>query len=367
MTEKAKKRDPRKTARNRRIAEIKEELKNLWPQVSKDTGYENQQSFNAVIGGKAATFIDLKNEVIKSQDEYFSLYLRGFTRAMNEDGWTAGGTSFSAETLKDNYKTLRCSTATKRYFTLFLKRSYLNHYDELVKSRPKIEDSEIWIGQNNAEYGLLVAPRYQNGIWENDKSEIRHFPKLYWTIGHVLETGLVVDGDPDPMSFTSVRNYLDFFKKSLVRASGSQYERAIAQSYCDFVLSHSDPEDVPLLIPEYRYLGKVKLHKYRLDFCIVDPITLNKVGFELSPWSSHGAIKGVKNKSQKEVNQVALANFEKETTKLRDYFRKHRIYTLIYTDTQLKDINGVFDEIKDYLDLKSGDGQLEFDLMEEFL
>jgi hypothetical protein len=70
---------------------------------------------------------------------------------------------------------------------LFLKRSYLKHFDELSRVRPHLTESEIWIGQNKADYGLLITPRYVNGVWENDRSEIRHFPKLYWTIGHVLE------------------------------------------------------------------------------------------------------------------------------------------------------------------------------------
>lgn len=361
------KRDPRKTARNRRIKELTSELKKLWPAVSAQTEYESQLSFNSLIGGKAATFIDLTNTVIKSQDEYFSLYLSGFKRAMREEGWSAGGSPFSSVTLRKNFRALRFSNETKQYFSIFLKRSYLKHYEELVKNRPLIEDAEIWIGQNNAEYGVLITPRFNKGIWENDKSEIRHFPKLYWTVGHIMQTGLVVDGDPDPMTFDTIEKYLDFFKKVLVRASGSKYERDIALRYCEYVLAQESPEDTPLLIPEYRYLGRDKKHKYRLDFCIINPITLDKVGFELSPWSTHGALKGTKGKTQKTINEEALANFEKEAGKLRDYFRKHRIYTLIYTDTQLKNIECVFSEMSEYLKLVEGNQQLEFDLMEEFM
>lgn len=101
------KRDPNKTARNRRDKEITSELAKLWPQVSIDSGYDNQLSFNALIGGKAATFIDLKEKVMKSADEYISEYLSGFKKAREHDGWTAGGTPFSATTLKSNFDTLR--------------------------------------------------------------------------------------------------------------------------------------------------------------------------------------------------------------------------------------------------------------------
>ncbi len=362
------KRDPNKTARNRRDREITSDLAALWPRVSKDSGYDNQQSFNALIGGKAATFIDLKEKVIKSADEYVSEYLSGFKKARENDGWTAGGTPFSATTLKSNHHTLTKTKATKKYFLLFLQRSFLRHYDELVRTRPSASDSEIWIGQNNSDYGILITPRFnKNGEWENDRSEIRHFPNLYWTIGHVLTTGLVVQGDPAPITFGNVEDYLNFFTKVLVRPSGSKYEREIAALYCDYVKSQKKPEDVPLLIPELRYRGKEKKHKYRLDFCVIDPVTLEKVGFEMSPWSTHGHIASTAKKSQKEINAEALKNFEKEAGKLRDYFRKHRITTLIYTDDQLSDTSKIFDEMSVYLEGANQVTQLEFSLIEEFL
>lgn len=362
------KRDPNKTARNRRCKEISSELGRLWPQVSADSGYGNQLSFNALIGGKVATFIDLKEKVIKSADEYISEYLRGFKRARENEGWTAGGASFSAATLQENFDVLTKTKATKSYFLLFLQRAYLRHYDELVRTRPSAADSEIWIGENNSDYGILITPRFNpDGEWENDRSEIRRFPKLYWTIGHVLTTGMVVQGDPTPISFATIDNYLNFFTKVLVRSSGSKYEREIAALYCSYVRSQEKPEDVPLLIPELRYRGKEKRHKYRLDFCVIDPVTLEKVGFELSPWSSHGHIASTAKKNQKQINAEALKNFEKEAGKLRDYFRKHRITTLIYTDAQLADTCKIFDDMSRYFYRSTEVTQMEFSLIEEFL
>lgn len=38
----------------------------------------------------------------------------------------------------------------------------------------------------------MITPRFKNGNWENDVSEIRHFRQDYFTIGHILETGLVI-------------------------------------------------------------------------------------------------------------------------------------------------------------------------------
>jgi hypothetical protein len=54
------KRDPNKTARNKRIASMKERLRELLPKVLKETGIDSEASLNAKIGGKADEFIDLK-------------------------------------------------------------------------------------------------------------------------------------------------------------------------------------------------------------------------------------------------------------------------------------------------------------------
>jgi hypothetical protein len=57
----------------------------------------------------------------------------------------------------------------------------------------------------------------------------------------------------------------------------------------------------------------------------------------------------LKNKTQKELHAEALANFEKEMTKHKDYFRNYGVYALIYTDSDLADPDKFFDEIKRYL------------------
>jgi hypothetical protein len=69
----------------------------------------------------------------------------------------------------------------------------------------------LWIGQEHANYGLAVTPRFANGEWENDKSEIRAFNHGYWTIGHVMETGLIIPGRDKIFRFNDVDQYLLFF------------------------------------------------------------------------------------------------------------------------------------------------------------
>lgn len=352
------KRDPDKSARNRIIKRIKTELRDLLPDVLKDTGLASEASLNATIGSKNDEFFDFKNEVINTLEEFINKWLKGLKARMNSYH------SPSLEWILDNAKKHK---SFKKYLMLFLERSYLNHFEELPKNRPNPAQSELWIGQTNADYGLLVTPRFKDGIWENDKSEIRAFKQGYWTIGHVMETGLVIPGKNKTFKFGDIDQYLLFFTDTLVRNSGSKYEYVLAEHYSDYVRSSENPMDVPLMVPEFRYRGLEKKHKYRLDFLIINPYTLSRVGFELSPWSTHGYLSKTKELTQKEINQMALDNFENEIKKHRSYFKKHEIVTLIYTDEQLRDCKKLFDEeVAIHLDPEKPSIQLSFEIMEEF-
>lgn len=354
-------RNPIKTARNRKIKEMKDQLRGLLPKVLSETGISSESSLNALIGGKAAEYIDLHHELILSADAYVNSYLHGFKKALSAPG-------VFVNNHRKNYELFKYSPSAQEYFLLFLRRAFLKHYEELSRVRPHLDSSQIWIGQNNADYGLFITPRWNKvrEEWENDRSEIRHFPKDYWTIGHVLKTGLVVPGDRDKIEFSNINQYLSFFKSVLVRASASPHEREIATRYVDFVKAAVEPERVPLLIPEFRYDGKVAKHKYRLDFTIIDPYTMQKIGYELSPWSTHGYLSKLKGLTQAQINEMAKGNFEKEMDKHRSFFKKHDIYGLIYTDKQLADIDIVFSDMKKYLSPIDTVVQLDFDLMESF-
>lgn len=352
------KRDPNKTARNRIIETLKTDLRKLLPKVLKETGLKLEQVLNAKLGSKNDEFFDLKNDVINSQEEFVSRWLKGLKQsALAGDGansWI--------------WKNLKRYPHFKQYTILFLKRSYLLHFDELSRNRPPVEDAEIWIGQEHANYGLLVRPRFRNGQWENDKSEIRAFPKAYWTIGHVMETGLVIPGKNKVFDFADIDQYLLFFQDTLVRNSGSKYEYEIAGHYCNYVQKSSDPEQVPLLIPEFRYAGLNKKHVYRLDFLTINPYTLDKVGFELSPWSTHGYLKKIGGLTQTKINEMAADNFAREMKKHRSFFKEHDVVCLIFTDDSLKDTKALFDEeIRPYLEAEKPEVQLSFQMMEEFL
>lgn len=355
------KRDPEKTARNKVIASLTAGLRRLAPSVLAETGIKSEPSLNGIYGGKFADFIDIKNEVIQSQQHFIALYLEGFVREAES--------SRPDRANPRNLETLRRSPKLQEYLFIFLQRVYLRNIDALAKKRPRIENAVIWIGQKHAEYGLLVTPRFNTHThqWENDKSEIRHFEPLYWSIGHVLQTGLVVPGRTDRISFATIDEYLNFFVNVLVRNSGSKYEYELANMYRNYVCSTPEPTRVPLLIPEFRYEGITGAHRYRLDFVVIDPHELSKIAFELSPWSSHGYLSKIKGLTQVKINAMAQDNFEKEMRKHKDFFRKHGIFTLIYTDSDLADLYRVFSDIKCYLEPKSRPTQLRFHIIQEIL
>lgn len=73
----------------------------------------------------------------------------------------------------------------------------------------------------------------------------------------------------------------------------------------------------------------------------------------------------MKGKSQRQVNAEAQANFEREMKKQKDYFRKHGVYALIYTDSDLADHDALFKEIGKYLVPKQMAHQLEIHALDE--
>jgi len=351
-------RDKNITAKNEWIRDLTARLNSLCPDALNETGIASLQSLNAIIGSKHDKFFNLRDDVFLSPDDFVARWLSELDRLSN-DG------HISSITISNHMKRSKKFT---EYLRTFLKRSFLIHFHEWSRVRPKIQDAEIWIGQRNANYGLLVKPRFANGQWENDKSEIRAAPFNYWTIGHVLKTGLVMPSkDNEVFKFKTVEDYFLFFESVIVRASGSQYEIEVADCYKKFVLAEKNQNDIPLLIPELRYDGLAIKHKYRLDFTIINPYTQQKVGFELSPWSTHGYLAKTKEMTQAEINEAAKNNFEQEMRKHRDYFKKFNITVLIYTDTNLKDCRKLFEEdIKPRLSLEKPRPAFPFDVARKY-
>jgi len=360
------KRDEAKAAIRKEIASLSTQLKALLPTVLGDTGIESKLSLHGKIGQKNEHFIDVRNALIYSPEQFLSEWLEGL-----EDHISKQSSYFRnpANSYYHLYHLIKRSTSFREYLRIFLRRTYLNHYEAYTRHKPRVEESEIWIGQNHADFGLLVTPRFANEQWENDKSEIRHFGPKYFSIGHVLKTGLVVPSKNRTISFHSVEEYLTFFQEVLVRLNKSQYGNQIAEMYREFVLNHDNQLEIPLLIPEFRYNGMAAKHEHRLDFLIIDSANMNKVGFELSPWSTHGQIKNItkEKKTQVAINAEAQENWENEVNKLKKYYKAHGIVVLIYSDRDLKGLDVVFEDMKKYLEPKKIGVQLEIDAFRSIL
>lgn len=334
---------PEKKKRNGQIKLLTDELNAMLADVLKETGIKDQVNLHPLIGGKNREFADVYSRRIKTPEEFVSVWCEGFQKATT--GWGAGFQNLRGH--------LGRSPLLQKYTFIFLKRTFLREFDVLSRSRPDADSAFVWMGNNKAIYGLFIQPVFSKltGQWINDRSEIRRFKKRYWTIGHVLETGLVIPGENRKMSFSSVNEYLNFFVATMVRGTGSPHEMALAKLYEAYVLKSDDPEDVPLLLHDIRYDGLEKDHKYRLDFAVYTEGTKwPRVGFELSPWSTHGHLAGTAGKSQKEINEEARANYEKEMKKSKDFFQNRGVYTQSFTDEDLQDHKKIFAIVKKHLE-----------------
>jgi hypothetical protein len=86
-----------------------------------------------------------------------------------------------------------------------------------------------------------------------------------------------------------------------------------------------------------------------ISSAFIDSFTVQKIGFELSPWSSHGQLKNTKKKLVKQVNAEAKANFEREVRKAEAYFLSYDIHVTAFTDSDLAKPDEVFKRIARYL------------------
>lgn len=172
-------------------------------------------------------------------------------------------------------------------------------------------------------------------------------------------------GEEKMRTFSKLSDYLQFFR-DLVRRTKSKYQLDIADRYIAYVETHSLPLSVPMLIPEIRYDPFKTKHEHRLDFLIINPWNLEKYGFEFSPWSTHGKLTGAK-RTMSEYNADAKANFEKEMTKHKKYWRKFGVTYIVYTDQDLADMDAIWDEMKRHLEILGQPDQLELALLSELL
>ena len=313
----------------------------------------NVQSFHAYIGSHNNKFVDSVRMQFESPEDFIARWLDGLKNRVIEDAANirkrriSGGNKQSTEILSE---IMLGEEFLKEYVYLFLKRNFYRNFNERMRAKPDEPLWQLWFGSGSLVWGLLIAPDLRLGEWTNDKSQMRREPHAYWTIAHVLASGLIAPDSEKPFKFGSLEHFLTFYETVLARVSNSEYERYISKSYLEYIKLAKNPELVPLLIPELRFAGKEKNHKYRLDFCVLNSYTMRMVGFEISPASSHMAITGIKSKTQKKLNEELSAKWDRESEKRNSYFAEYGITTVTFTDQHLTDLDHCFSEIVEILE-----------------
>jgi hypothetical protein len=193
---------------------------------------------------------------------------------------------------------------------------------------------------------LVIAPALRNDEWTNDKSQMRRERYVYWTIGHVLEAGLIDPTSKTPMRFGSLEQFLVFYRSVLKRVSVSPYEQAVFDRYLEYLEASHAPLSEPLLIPEFRYAGKDAKHEYRLDFTVLNGHTLDFTGFEISPASTHIRVKEAAKKTQTKLNSELSEAWDYEVRKRNEYFQRFGVTVITFADSHLKNIDACFKEIR---------------------
>lgn len=315
------------------------------------TGNRSIHSFHAMLGSNNNVYVDSVRTAFLDPKDFISQWLKGLTERVQsqaEQGrlkpeyyGRVGREYFLMCALKDDLLT--------EYLFLFLTRNFYRNFKERVRNKPDENLWSVWFGSGNLVWGLLISPEMRSDEWVNDKSEMRRADFNYWTVRHVMQSGLIDPESDEPVKFDSPKQFSQFYRSILKRVSNSQYEKGIADRYLTYLRKSSTPYEEPFLIPELRFAGKEKKHKYRLDYVVLNPYTMSKTGFEISPASTHMKVDRIRNVTKSEMNDELRDDWAKEMKKRNEYFSKFGINTITFTDEDLSDLDHCFSVIEKYL------------------
>jgi hypothetical protein len=318
-------------------------------------GVKEVASFHGTIGGKNNDYVDSIRQVFLSRGQFLAEWKEGAlakAAARDEYELKTYGRRYQNSAVHDILRMLK-DPVIGPYIDLFLERNFYRQYHARIRAKPEDALWEIWLGSKNQEYGLFITPRFRNGAWENDVSEIRRVNFEYWTIGHVLHSGFLIAGKDQWYETATLDELFKVYQHVLVRSTGSIYSVAFGEKYEEYIRDHDRPESFPFLIPEFRYEGATGRHKYRLDFTILSASRNLKIGIELSPWSTHGRVKGKRklreSGGETAIEKAQIKKWEADTQKRNAYFKKFGITTLTFTDSDLANMDEAFSQIEPYL------------------
>jgi len=307
-------------------------------------------SLNGIVGGKNNTYVDSVRTQFLDFEDFLARWIKGLNDTFVSEKATYMNWNKEFDwKARASFKNVRLLQDEKifQYAKKFLERNFYKHIDQRIRLKPDENLWALWFGYK-LTYGLLIAPFKSTSGWHIDKSEIRRVKYNYWTVGHIMQTGLIDPTIDEPITFTDLNSFYIFYQSVLKRSSNSTYEQQIFDLYIDYLKKSLDVLNEPFLIPEFRYAGLIKEHEHRLDFTILNQHSVEFVGFEISPASSHMAVSNLKQK-QVTVNEELKKKWEKEMAKRNKYFDTFGITTKTFTDTHLKDINACFEQIKEIL------------------
>lgn len=318
-------------------SEYRHELETMKPEVvacykkycDRKTSDELVNSLRAIIGSKADTYAKIKERKYLSPAEY-------------RDAWFEG-------LIKSNDLKLRAimrEGILREYAVLLLEYSFLNHKKEHTRRKLETMDREIYLGKNNFCIGIFVAPQYnkQKSAWESDNLKGNKVNYEYLTLNQIIYEGYLsgsIYNDTFVAKKISVNNLNDIINMfvQIKNNSVSDFEKLFIDCYIEYICSYNAWQNIPIMLPEYRWGKQKKYHTYRADYVIVNYYTGERLAIELSPFSSHMD----KNREEARLQWI------KENNKRNDYFFKYRVPTITFTDDDLGNVQNCFDMVKQIL------------------
>ena len=291
--------------------------------------------FHSMIGGKNALYAGCHSVQFLGPEDFFAKWLSGLI-----DRLESGQACFGLPPASHRLRALLGDADVHSYIRLFLYRTYFKIRKERERFKPRQELCSLWFGDNNNVMGLVISPTRRGNEWVSDIKEISKVPYDYWTVGHVLHEGLHYPHRDVPVKFEDVSAFLRFYRNYYTEKSKSKYEKGIALRYAHYLEQSTKIEDEPLLIPEFRYGGAIRKHQFRLDFTVLNVHVTKYMGFEASPWSTHGKC---------EADLSPKGRYQQEYAKRNAYLDRFGIPIVTWTDDSLRDLDDCFRKIANRL------------------
>ncbi len=194
------------------------------------------QSLHGIIGSKNNVYTDAVRLEFRNPKDFIARWLQGLRHRAE------AAARFGNENAATRIARLLKNHTVRQYTLTFLTRNFYRNIVERTRLKPKENLWGLWFGDNTMSWGLLIAPDYRDGEWTNDKSEMRRADYDYWTVGHVLSTGIIDPDSNELVEFDSLRSLTQFYRSVLRRRSASDYEKGLAQRYIEYLRRSDDVE-----------------------------------------------------------------------------------------------------------------------------